>query len=428
VSDEWLAAANGGDAQAQFILGNRYSLGQGVDEDLHEAARWWRKAAEQGHPGAQYNLGYAHMRGDGVPADPWASYLMFREAARGYRRWEQEGVRAEGLDLRTTRRDAKRMRLFVLPFYILKTIQLYFASVGIGRFRMFRQSTNAGNVELVARLIDSGMDVNAATRTGNTPLIHACAAGATAVVSLLLERGADVNGCGEGVFNSPPIRAAAQSGEPSVVDLLLAHGADVNAVAPVDGTNALIMAAIRGNTAILQSLLDAGADVNATNIQGATALHSAAQEGHSESVALLLKVGADPHASGLKQQVTPLFLAAQGGHVPVMRALVETGVDVNATNPDGYTPLHIAVLNDQSATTQYLIKAGANVRLKGGDDGYTPLHAAAIGSSKDATRVLLEAGADVNERSSSGVTALQIAESQRDKELVQLLRDRGAEE
>ena len=71
---------------------------------------------------------------------------------------------------------------------------------------------------------------------------------------------------------------------------------------------------------------------------------------------------------------------------------------------------------------------GMVITMGGGDDGYTPLHVAALGSSKDAALVLLEAGADVNERSSSGVTALQIAESRRDKELVRLLRDRGAEE
>jgi ankyrin repeat protein len=189
-----------------------------------------------------------------------------------------------------------------------------------------------------------------------------------------------------------------------------------------------MVAAMHGNAEIIQSLINAGADVNATNNQGAGALHMAAQEGHSESVALLLGAGADSHATDLKQQETPLFFAAQGGHVPTMRALVEAGANVNATNVSGFTPLHRAAINDQTAGAQYLIQAGADVHSKGGADGYTPLHVAALGSSKDAALVLLEAGANVNARSSSGVTTLQIAESRRDKELAQLLRDRGAEE
>ncbi len=428
MSDELFAAAHEGDAHAQFMIGNLYELGQGVEKDLHAAARWWQKAADQGHPGAQYNLGCAHMRGDGVPVDALALYPLFREAARGYKRWEQEGVRAEGLDLRAARREAKRMLVITLPLFVAKSIQLFFASVGLGRFRLFRQSTNSGNVELAARLIDSGMDVNAPTRTGITPLIHACGIGAMPVVSLLLGRGADVNRRGRGRFDVPPIHVAAQSGELSVVDLLLAHGADANAVAP-DGSSALMVAAAHGNAAILQSLIDAEADVNATDmLQGATALHGAAQEGHSECVAVLLRAGANPHATAFKYQETPLFSAAQSGDVQTMRALVEAGANVNATNDTGVTPLHRAVFNGQTAAAQYLIQAGADIRSKGSADGYTPLHLAALGSSKDAALVLLEAGVDVNEHSSSGVTALQIAESRRDKELVQLLRDHGAEE
>ncbi len=41
--------AEQGDAQAQFNLGVRYRLGEGVLKDAKEAARWVRKAAEQGH-------------------------------------------------------------------------------------------------------------------------------------------------------------------------------------------------------------------------------------------------------------------------------------------------------------------------------------------------------------------------------------------
>ena len=131
-----LNRSNGrGDAHAQFILGSRYALGEGVKKDLREAAQWWRKAADQGHPGAQYNLGLAHMLGDGVPVDSLASYPMFREAAHGYKRWEREGVHLEGMDLKAARREARRMCAITLPFFVVKSIQLVFASMGLGRHR-----------------------------------------------------------------------------------------------------------------------------------------------------------------------------------------------------------------------------------------------------------------------------------------------------
>lgn len=428
MSDELLAAANKGNAHAQYVIGCKYSLGQGVEQDQREAVRWWQKAADQNHPGAQYNLGHARMKGNGIPVDSVASYLMFRDAARGYKQWVQEGVRFKEMDVSVARRQAARMRLLVLPFYILRSLPLLLSSVGIGRFRMFRQATNSFNEKLAERIIDSGMDVNAPARSGNTPLLQACGVGSTAVVHLLIERGADVNRRGKGRFCAPPIHAAAQSGELSVVELLLAHGADVNAAAP-DESTALMVAAIQGNAAIVQSLIVAGADVNATcKPQRAGTLQLAAQGGFSETVILLLEAGANPHATAGKHQETPLFSAAQSGDVPTMKALAEAGANVKATNDTGITPLHRAALDGQTAAARYLIQAGADIRARGSTDAYTPLHVAAMGGAKDTVLLLLEAGADVNECSSSGLTALQIAESRRDMELVQLLQDHGAEE
>jgi len=62
-TDPLLASADAGDAEAQYRMGNRYRLGEGVAEDPFEAASWYRRAAEQGHGMAMYMLGYLHYRG-----------------------------------------------------------------------------------------------------------------------------------------------------------------------------------------------------------------------------------------------------------------------------------------------------------------------------------------------------------------------------
>ncbi len=55
--DETMAAANQGDAYAQYNLGVMYANGDGVPENDAEAVKWYRKAADQGYAVAQYNLG-----------------------------------------------------------------------------------------------------------------------------------------------------------------------------------------------------------------------------------------------------------------------------------------------------------------------------------------------------------------------------------
>ena len=66
---EWKAAAEAGQAAAQFDLGLLYAQGLGVRRDLGEAEKWYRKAAEQGNTEAEFALGQMYSRGWGVPRD-----------------------------------------------------------------------------------------------------------------------------------------------------------------------------------------------------------------------------------------------------------------------------------------------------------------------------------------------------------------------
>ena len=59
----WEKAAQAGDADAQFSLGQLYYLGQGVAKDDEEAADWFEAAALQNHMGAQFNLGVMYANG-----------------------------------------------------------------------------------------------------------------------------------------------------------------------------------------------------------------------------------------------------------------------------------------------------------------------------------------------------------------------------
>src|SRR5262249_22824067 len=74
-------AAAQGNAFAQSNLGVAYASGQGVAQDLAEAARWYREAADTGDRGAQNNLGILHATGQGVPQDDVQALVWLSLAA-----------------------------------------------------------------------------------------------------------------------------------------------------------------------------------------------------------------------------------------------------------------------------------------------------------------------------------------------------------
>lgn len=75
------AAAEQGDADAQYVLANAYWNGRGVAMDKREAVRWYREAAEQGHAEAQLGMGLAYANGDGVSINVPMAVDWYRKAA-----------------------------------------------------------------------------------------------------------------------------------------------------------------------------------------------------------------------------------------------------------------------------------------------------------------------------------------------------------
>ena len=232
-----------------------------------------------------------------------------------------------------------------------------------------------GQLDAAALLVEAGADVNAADPNGITPLVMALTNGQFAVakllldrhadlrrvdwwgraplwaavdarnlpvrsgaptdengvdrqagldvITMLLDRGVDVNGR---VKEFPPARRylltlgslewvdvtgqtafirAAQSGDVPVMKLLLSKGADPS-ITTFNGTNALMAAAgvnwVTGETfgesparwiEAVQLCLDQRIDVNAANAMGLQAVHGAANRGSDDIIALLARHGAE---------------------------------------------------------------------------------------------------------------------------------------
>ena len=158
-------------------------------------------------------------------------------------------------------------------------------------------------------------------------LIEATRAGDDETVARLIAEGSDLNeATGDGMT---AVHWAAQSGHVAILESLLDAGAEVNATTRIGSYTPLHLAGSQANGAIVRALLQGGAEVNATTSNSlVTALHLAAQEaGGAESVKVLLEYGADPNAKEGSAGQTPLMFAAARNRVESIELLLDAGAD-----------------------------------------------------------------------------------------------------
>jgi len=132
--------------------------------------------------------------------------------------------------------------------------------------------------------------------------------------------------------------------------------------AQVQGKNleaVLLDAAAAGQTDMVRSLLDNGANIEVKNNLGATSLIFAAIKGHSDVAELLVERGANVNAK-TTTGITPLIAAAAGGHEDIVKLLLAKGADVSAKDQQGRTALDMAEAAGQTEVSALLKAAVAS--------------------------------------------------------------------
>ena len=186
------------------------------------------------------------------------------------------------------------------------------------------------------------------------------------------------------------------------------------------GSTALMHAAYAGTLDIMNTLVEAGADVSARNERKATALHWALAD--AAKLRLLLSKGADINARTVEGRTVLYAAASQPAGDRIIQALVEAGADVNAPTITGTTPLFQAA-GASVQSTRLLLDAGANPDAKSAT-GATALMSAA---SSEIVALLVGRGADVKAATKRDETALAFAADRGDFDAVRLLIEKGAD-
>jgi ankyrin repeat protein len=187
---------------------------------------------------------------------------------------------------------------------------------------------------------------------------------------------------------------AAEQRDRALIRTLLSAGADVNA-AQVDGMTALHWAVYNDDADTAALLVRSRANVNATNRYGVSPLSLACTNGNANLVKLLLDAGANVNTS-LPGGETVLMTAARVGKLEAVRALLARGADPNAKERRNQTALMWAAAEGHATVVRALIGGGADFRSTL-PSGFTPLFFAVREGHIDVARTLLEAGANVNE-------------------------------
>ena len=253
---------------------------------------------------------------------------------------------------------------------------------------------------LVPVFMTVGLDAAAPDRR----LVDAMARQDTQTARALLKQGIDVNA--RSADGATPLQWAAHWNDFETVDVLLKAGADVSA-ADDHGVTALSLACENVSERMVDTLLKAGANPNIARTSGMTPLFDAIEVGSLDLVTTLLTHGANVNAATTKTKITPLLWAIGEARADIAKVLLAAHADVQAVTTDGFSALTFAARVGNVEIARLLIAAGLSVNETGPERVHALPYAALSGQDGFAI-FLLDEGADPN-ATLSGVTALHAA-------------------
>jgi ankyrin repeat protein len=295
-----------------------------------------------------------------------------------------------------------------------------------------------GNLAIVTLLVEHGAAIDGpAGKDDRTALIAAAGRGHAQVVEYLLAKGADINGRHKGVTallaacDIISVATRPEGDRKKTIQILLDKGAEVNVQDESwlkTGTTPLMFTVLTGDPQLVRAMLGKGANPNIQNSRGETALDLANKKDLGPIARLLKKAGgqegpAGRSVAGLSES---LVVAVSEGKVVRVQALLAKGADVNARLAGGLTPLMVAAGKNRAATAVFLLAKGADLNIQD-ETGKTALFHAAGKGHLASVKVLVAKGAKLNLQTKNEETALAEAISEKHYDVALFLIKSGAD-
>ena len=198
--------------------------------------------------------------------------------------------------------------------------------------------------------------------------------------------------CGDSELDEN-LRLDSYFGDIKAVKKHLNEGARVNSADSKSLTTSLHGAASQGHYEVVQILIDNGADLNASDVEGMTPfdcsmLTDRRRINNTKTSDLLRSLGAK---SGAEKSI---FAAAILGDIQSIKKLINEGLDINEPTKTGKMPLNLTASNGLKRATEYLLASGANINCKD-DQGLSPLFSAVRKTHKEIVEILIFNGANI---------------------------------
>ncbi|TXJ39971.1 ankyrin repeat domain-containing protein [Brachyspira pilosicoli] len=326
-----------------------------------------------------------------------------------------------------------------------------------------------GYTDIVNALIEKDVDIKAKDDVDGCMAIHLAAAnGKNDVIEILLDRDAAIINEVDNKGNTP-LHWASMKDRADTVALLIENGADIEAK-DVDNWTPLHYAAAFASLQTVEALVDNGADKNSLTKDGNIPVNYA----KDETIKTYLSGGkidrednevteeetteteetttetitedelnneldttqngsiVAPAAVDLDPKQLELLIAVKNNDIIAVNALLKENVNPNFADEEGYSPLHIAVLNDNLDVVNVLLSykdIDTEIKLPyeaSADDWYlggaTPLLVASYTGNADIVNALIEAGSDIRAKDDiDGATTIHIASANGNNEVINIL-------
>ncbi|XP_071086094.1 putative ankyrin repeat protein RF_0381 [Haliotis cracherodii] len=210
-----------------------------------------------------------------------------------------------------------------------------------------------GHLEIVEKVLSENcVDINSSGRRGRTPVMMAAWGGQMNTFSLLVHKGASLELLDEGRDNI--LYWACAGGNWKIVRYILSKDIININCRGWSGMTPSMMAAWKGQTNVLEFLVNRGCDMLQRDDHNKNLLHWVCYGGHldTDNYVLSKNLG-DINSAGLRG-MTPVMVAAREGHIKVLDLLLKKGSDVSQKDSEGNTILHMACIGGHEDMVKHI--------------------------------------------------------------------------